>query len=971
MAIQGRSYRTSVTIVRNAAAPAAGGNQSVTAQIGILTFSGIAGTAMTNQTVTAQIGTLTFTGVAGNATLALSKTAQIATLTFTPQAGAPCNTPDAPTSLAAVPASGQVGLTWTAPSGTITDYVVQYRTAGGGGFTYPASVDSTHRKLLDQSGNVVMMHTFSSWGMSQNLSNANITVALEALRAKGFNAVTVSPCGQNYGGSGGTAWDRYHNLAGDPYFTGTEYSSTLGAAWSSMDWIVSEAARLGMFVLFSLYSGSGNTQGGGDEMIAAGTTNMYNHGVRVATRYASANNIVWHYGADQDFNYGTAPSQVVDAYFHGIRDTEGATHRIVVAEPGQYPTTSYNQFNNQGYTYFHTDVNSVYQYFQDPLTYFDNVWNESGATSMPVWDCEPPYLQAPYYSDEDSAQRARHYTTYIRGGCGINLSDETWWPFGKAPIFGTGTWTDTPTKAPFIQMGYAINLIDSYMLDLTWAPVSTLVTTGASTDVAQGASNTAAIAYIPSSRTLALNTTIIAGTGNVRLRWFDPSNNTFTSITTSEAQQTGRSITHPGNNSVGDTDWILVVDEAGSTHTPPPGGWQTFADGTSSSTGATVTGLTNGTAYDFHVAAVTACGQGVYTAAVSATPNATQTTNAQIGTLTFTGIAGTKVAGGVSTSAQIGTITFTGIAGTEIGGPASKTAQIGALTFTPIAGTTIGGPTSLTAQIGSLTFTPIAGVPTPGNFSQTAQIGTLTFTGIPGSLTGGPTSLTAQIGTLTFTGVPGTAGTGTFKVAQQGILTFEGVPGSPFGGPVSQSAQIGLLTFSGIPGSNVAGPVSQTAQIGLITFAGIPGTPGTGGSQVTAQVGLLSFAGIPGGIVGGPASLGAQVGLLTFSGVPGSPSQVGPGAQTTNAQVGLLTFTAIPATYRLDQTTLAQIGNLTFVALPGNYTGSPLVAAQVGLISFEGVPGHPFLGAIVVNGYGRVGILRFEEPGVIHWMDRS
>ncbi|HSB86408.1 MAG TPA: DUF4038 domain-containing protein, partial [Ilumatobacteraceae bacterium] len=455
------------------------------------------------------------------------------------------------------------------------------RTAVGAlGFSYPASVAS--REWLDQNGDPYLLKTMSSWGMAQNLSNANITTALEGLKARGFNAVTVGLPGQSYGGD----WARYENAAGDQYFAtvaggnmaGTPWSSELGAAWSTFDHIMDEATRLGMTVVISLYTGFG-TMGCEADIISAGTTAMYDFGVALATRYANYPNVVWHIGADDNWVYNNGPGSVVDSFYDGIRDAEGSTHRLWVAEPNN-GSTSYAQWTSAftgtgGFTYFRLNANNVYDYGDNSVDQFDAVYTEPGATTYPVWDAEPPYVGAPHYGGNERQQlRERNYATFIRGGIGINYGHEDWWSFDYSDLFdapGTNSWTEVPTEPELYDAEHAWALLDTYRSDATWAPdAGSFLKTGVGsgdTKAASGYSNTAALVYFPSSRTIVVDTTVLAGTDNVRLRWFDPTDGTYDVIANSEAQSASRSIAYPGNNAAGQGDWVLVIDTA---NTAPP-----------------------------------------------------------------------------------------------------------------------------------------------------------------------------------------------------------------------------------------------------------------------------------------------------------------------------------------------------------------------------------------------------------------
>ena len=443
------------------------------------------------------------------------------------------------------------------------------------GFAYPAS--TSNRKFVDQNGNVYLLKTMSSWSMSQNCTNAEITSALEGLKALGFNAATVSPFGVHMHDSFG---NRYQNRAGQNFFTGAPYASSFGPAWSSMDWVMQEATRLQMTVVLSMFL-SWDTTGTTPDLVNAGATNAYNFGRTLALRYASYPNIVWHIMGDFEWSSNQAPGPQIDAMFHGIRDAEGSTRRLIIAEGGNGTSngnTSFRQFISQegssGYQWFRQSADGVYHYGANAVEQFDVVW--ANTTTYPVVDIEPPYVGAPHYPGNQNQQlRERNYATFIRGGIGINFGHEKWWPFGKTGLYDGGPgWLGILSEAPQVQAKHSWTLLDSFVRTSTWArDGGTFLKTGLGSGdnkAASGISSTSALVYFPSSRSIVVDTTAIAGAEPVRLRWYDPTTGSYTAISASEPKAASRSIAYPTAHSDGTNDWVLVVDETTGSPTPPP-----------------------------------------------------------------------------------------------------------------------------------------------------------------------------------------------------------------------------------------------------------------------------------------------------------------------------------------------------------------------------------------------------------------
>jgi hypothetical protein len=166
--------------------------------------------------------------------------------------------------------------------------------------------------------------------------------------------------------------------------------------------------------------------------------------------------------------------------------------------------------------------------------------------------------------------RERNYSTFIRGGAGINFGHEKWWPFGVTGLFDGGpNWLDIINEPPQRCAKYAWTLLDTYVQNDSWTrDDGTFLKIGlgrGDDQAASGYSSSAGVIYFPTSRTITVDTTAITDGRNVKLRWYDPTNGTYTVISASEPKNSRRSVLYPRGGRMpphgdGFNDWVLVVE---------------------------------------------------------------------------------------------------------------------------------------------------------------------------------------------------------------------------------------------------------------------------------------------------------------------------------------------------------------------------------------------------------------------------
>ena len=360
--------------------------------------------------------------------------------------------------------------------------------------------------------------------------------------------------------------------------------------------------------------------------------------------------------------------------------------------------------------------------------------------------------------------------------------------------------------------------------------------------------------------------------------------------------------------------------------------WSTFSDGTSSTPGTTVTGLTNDQEYEFRVAAVNSVGQGPWSNIDTATPVSSGPTEVAVDVASLA-LAGVQPTIAPSSAAPL-------------------TADVGALTLIGVQPTVTVAPVVVAVDTAILSMSGIEPAWAPSS-AATISVDTalLVLAGIDASVSAASVSLALDSAILALSGIePPAAGVANTLDIDTAVLSMSALDITISSAPGLLSVDTAILALTGVqpdlaPSSGTsfdidaanlifvgvdltltaAGAVEQAITPGIFQLVGND-VGISGGDMITVEPAAISLTGVQPTISGtGAATVDVDAGVLDLSGIDPDVS----GAVILDIDSGGLTFQGVDIDIAPSSGITAAIDTATFSLTGVDLTISGAGAVQV------------------------------------------
>lgn len=419
---------------------------------------------------------------------------------------------------------------------------------------YPLKVSENRRYLVDQHDQPVLVHGDSPWSLIVGPTPEEAEMYLTDRAAKGFNTLLVNLLEHKFTPNAPC------NFRGDRTFTTPEDFTTPNEKYfEHAGWVIRRAGEMGIQILLDVcFLGfDGGDQGWYVDVLANGPRRCAEFGRYVAERYKDFDNILWVIGGDKNLDKEREAMAAMGDAIRAVDARHLCTGHMV---QGTSPLDPLRGFGGAPWI----DLNNVY---------YSEVVHSRCIHAYYRQPTIPFILIESTYEGEHNASRVQirrqAYWSLLRGACGQLIGNRPIW------LFDPG-WLQALNSPASVAMVYLKRLFESrpwweFVPDAEHKVVTAGLGEFRGMDylaAALTADGSCLMAYMPSSRTIAVDTSRLSG-DKADVWWFNPR--------TGEVEA-GKPITGrgekwltPPDSPADHGDWVVVVDDAAKGRPAPDG----------------------------------------------------------------------------------------------------------------------------------------------------------------------------------------------------------------------------------------------------------------------------------------------------------------------------------------------------------------------------------------------------------------
>lgn len=397
----------------------------------------------------------------------------------------------------------------------------------------------------------------TAWELFHRLDRARTLRYLRDRAAKRFNVIqAVALAGED--------GLRTPNAYGHVPFEDFDPTRPVEAYWRHVDWVVEQAASLGLYVGFLPTWGDKwhkHDLGYGPEIFTS--ENAFAFGRWIGNRYGQFP-VIWILGGDRQPD-PLRRKQIIIQMAKGLRAGDSGRNLISFHPYGGGTSSTY--FHEEAWLDFNM-LQTGHARNSDNAAKIDVDYARADPVK-PVLDAEPGYEDHPAAFEVDNGfldaydcRKAIYWATFA-GACGHTYGSNPVWQFwetGRAPLSGCRTsWEDALHQPGASQMQWCRALLESRPY-LSRVPDQSLITSenrGGSRHVraTRGGEGRFAFVYCPTYDEVSVDLRRLA-CSTVIAHWYDPRTGVASRIGTFVGSQTQRF--HPP---AGGPDWVLLLDD--------------------------------------------------------------------------------------------------------------------------------------------------------------------------------------------------------------------------------------------------------------------------------------------------------------------------------------------------------------------------------------------------------------------------